>query len=210
VKDAQKPIANPSVMLREEFDDWAVLFNPDTGRGFGLNPIGVYLWKLFDGKHSIHEIAEALHRDAREVPQEAVGHIITFVEELASHSLVGHDLDQIHYQRERLTPALSDMPERVLYGDNALSYTPPRLERLTLEGSALGICQNGSQANPGVCPGNGDTACMNGNFAQFTTNNYVCYTCFPTGNHAHGGYAVCSSGPSASGGQYNCQGGSGG
>jgi len=25
-----KPIANPIVLLREEFDDWAILFNPDT------------------------------------------------------------------------------------------------------------------------------------------------------------------------------------
>ena len=39
-----KPIANPYVSLREEFDDWAVLFNPDTGRGYGLSPTGVYLW----------------------------------------------------------------------------------------------------------------------------------------------------------------------
>jgi hypothetical protein len=33
IKNGDKPIANPYVMLREEFDDWAVLFNPDTGRG---------------------------------------------------------------------------------------------------------------------------------------------------------------------------------
>jgi hypothetical protein len=25
-----KPIANPVVVLREKFDDWAILFNPDT------------------------------------------------------------------------------------------------------------------------------------------------------------------------------------
>ena len=44
-----KPIANPLVVLREEFDDWAILFDPDTGNAFGLNPTGVYLWKLLDG-----------------------------------------------------------------------------------------------------------------------------------------------------------------
>jgi len=209
MKEEKNPIINPFVILREEFDDWAILFNPDTSHGFGLNPVGVYVWKLLDGKHSIHDIAEALHRDAREVPRDAVGHIITFVEELAGHGLVGHDLDQVQNQREPLTPALSDMPEKVLYGDNALPYTPPRLEPFTLEGSALGICTSGSQANPGACPGSGESACQNGNFAQFTTNNYVCYTCF-TGNHAHGGYTACASGPSASGGFSNCSGGSGG
>ena len=26
-----KPIANPLIVLREEFDDWAILFDPDSG-----------------------------------------------------------------------------------------------------------------------------------------------------------------------------------
>ncbi len=29
-----KPIANPMIVFREEFDDWAVLFNPETGDTF--------------------------------------------------------------------------------------------------------------------------------------------------------------------------------
>ena len=29
---------NPVISLREEFDDWALLFNPDTGRVVGLTP----------------------------------------------------------------------------------------------------------------------------------------------------------------------------
>jgi len=211
VDDSQKPTANPCVLLREEFDDWAVPFNPDTGRGFGLNRVGVYLWKLFDGRHSVHDIAEVLDRDAREVPQEAAGHIITFIEELAGHGLVGHNLDQVHNQDERLTPTPRHEAQKVLHGEKRLAYAPLRLEPFTMEGSARGdSCQPGSQANAGACPGSGETACMSGNFATFTTNNYVCYTCFPTGNHAQGGYTACSSGPSASGGQYNCSGGSGG
>jgi len=51
-EDDDKPIANPVVLLREEFDDWAILFNPDATlgfSGFGLNPTGVYVWKLLDG-----------------------------------------------------------------------------------------------------------------------------------------------------------------
>jgi hypothetical protein len=38
MKNGGKPIGNPVVMLREEFDDRAILFDPDTGHGFGLNP----------------------------------------------------------------------------------------------------------------------------------------------------------------------------
>ena len=34
----QRPIANPSVVLREEFDDWAVLFDSDSGNSLALDP----------------------------------------------------------------------------------------------------------------------------------------------------------------------------
>ena len=39
VPESDKPVANSLVVLREEFDDWAVLFDPDTGSGFGINPM---------------------------------------------------------------------------------------------------------------------------------------------------------------------------
>ena len=55
MEDDDKPIANPFILLREEFDDWAVVFDPDTGHGFGLNPTGVYVWKVLDGEHSIDD-----------------------------------------------------------------------------------------------------------------------------------------------------------
>ncbi len=66
VKNSEKPIANPSVVLREEFDDWAVLFDPDTGRGFGLNPTGVYLWKLLDGGHPTDALPKKIRTYADE------------------------------------------------------------------------------------------------------------------------------------------------
>lgn len=31
------------LVLREEFDDWAVIFDPDRGNTYALNPIGVIL-----------------------------------------------------------------------------------------------------------------------------------------------------------------------
>lgn len=40
-----RPIVNPIVVLREEFDDWAILFNPDTDAAVGINPVGVGAWK---------------------------------------------------------------------------------------------------------------------------------------------------------------------
>ena len=89
MKADKKPIANPLIILREEFDDWAVLFDPDTGNGFGLSPTGVYVWKLLDGKHTIDEMVKTLRGDADDVPQETGEHLAAFVEELAAQGLAG-------------------------------------------------------------------------------------------------------------------------
>ena len=45
-----KPVPNPMVVSREEFDDWAILFDPETGKAFGVNPIGTEIWNKLDGK----------------------------------------------------------------------------------------------------------------------------------------------------------------
>ena len=52
MQDHNKPAANPLIVLREEFEDSAILYNPDSGSTFGLNPLGVFIWKRLDGHHS--------------------------------------------------------------------------------------------------------------------------------------------------------------
>ena len=56
LNNKKKPVANSLVVLREEFDDWAVLFDPDTGNACGLNPVGVFIWKRLDGRHTVPDI----------------------------------------------------------------------------------------------------------------------------------------------------------
>ena len=87
-----KPVANPLVVLREEFDDWAILFDPDTGNAFGLNPTGVYLWKLLDGTHTLDDMLVRLRESADEVPDEASDHVSEFVEELTKRGLAGREV----------------------------------------------------------------------------------------------------------------------
>lgn len=92
MKCDDRPRANPLVVLREEFDDWAILFDPDTGDAFGLSPTGVYLWKLLDGQHSIDDMLEALRRDAEDVPAEAGGHVGEFLADLTKRGLAGYEV----------------------------------------------------------------------------------------------------------------------
>lgn len=89
-----RPIANPLVVLREEFDDWAILFDPDTGNAFGLNPVGVFVWKRLDGKHAIEDIVKELRENAEDVPQEAEHHLEEFVKELADQGLAGYEIER--------------------------------------------------------------------------------------------------------------------
>jgi len=104
MRSDDRPIRNPYVLLREEFDDWAVLFNPDTGYGFGLNPTGVYLWKLLDGHHSLDDLLEALRRDADTVPQEAGEQIVVFLADLAEQGLAGCGGEETQRYRAGTSP----------------------------------------------------------------------------------------------------------
>lgn len=86
-----KLIANPLIVLREEFDDWAVLFDPDTGNAFGMNPISVFIWKHLDGQHTVKDITEKLHKECEDAPDDAEQYVKAFIEDLADKGMAGHD-----------------------------------------------------------------------------------------------------------------------
>jgi len=84
-----KPIVNPLVVLREEFDDWAVLFNPDTADAVGINPIGVVVWKKMDGKRALAELVAEVRAAFTEVPDTVSDEVSAFVDDLAERGFVG-------------------------------------------------------------------------------------------------------------------------
>ena len=94
--EQKNPIANPFIVLREEFDDWAILFDPDMGNAFGINPTGVFIWKLLDGNHSEKDIVEKLREEAEDVPDEAAEHVRVFIEALEMKKLAGYEFDAIN------------------------------------------------------------------------------------------------------------------
>jgi SynChlorMet cassette protein ScmD len=195
MKSDEKPIANPWVLLREEFDDWAVLYDPDTGHGFGLSPTGVYLWKLLDGERSIDDMVTALRRDATDLPEETGEQILAFVEELAQHGLVTHNAEQVHDSRERVLPSATGIAENLpdggheagQVGSGMLRYERPRLEPLNLERPAHGMCFGGSGDN---------SFCQTGNSAKGSGQTYSCHD----GSSATGAVDACHDGGTASGG----------
>ena len=92
VQGTDRPIANPTVVLREEFDDWAILFNPDTAEAVGTNPVGVAVWNLMDGTHSLKEIVVEIHDQFAGVPNAAEKDVTAFIKDLAERGFVGYEV----------------------------------------------------------------------------------------------------------------------
>jgi SynChlorMet cassette protein ScmD len=161
MKDGEKPIANPYVVHREEFDDWAILFNPDSGHGFGLNPTGVYVWKLLDGEHSVDGMLKALRRDVADVPQGAGDHLVAFVEDLTQHGLARYGGASVCDDSRHLRPC--PMGGATV----TFTYEPPQLVNLSGERAAgcyhCGPGTSDTYCAPGACADNGD--CYNGSGA---------------------------------------------
>ena len=92
MNQTDRPIANPVVVLREEFDDWAVLFNPDTAGAMGTNPVGVAVWKRMDGKRSIADIVAEIRNSFGDTPDATPEEIAAFVDALAENGFAGLEL----------------------------------------------------------------------------------------------------------------------
>lgn len=88
----QVPIPNPSAVCRREPDGWAVLYNPDTAGALALNPTGLVVWDLIDGRRDPPAIAEALRRQFRDVPESVGDDVEALVATLVEEGLVGYQI----------------------------------------------------------------------------------------------------------------------
>ncbi len=70
------------VVLREEFDDWALIFDPDTGLICGVNPVGVKVWKLIDGNLTLKDISRIIHESFPDAPDTVEEDVTAFVNEI--------------------------------------------------------------------------------------------------------------------------------
>jgi hypothetical protein len=87
---SKRYLANPDVALREEDQDGALLFNPDTDQIRVLNATGLFIWKLCDGRHELPEMVAAMREAFDKVPEDEVTSQVTqFVEEMASSGFLG-------------------------------------------------------------------------------------------------------------------------
>lgn len=74
-----KPVANPAVIFREGADNWAVLVNMDTAASIALNPTGILILKLIDGKRSVESIVKGLRDQFKSVPDSLTDDVVSLL-----------------------------------------------------------------------------------------------------------------------------------
>ena len=86
---ADVPVAVPNAVCREEYDDWALLYDPDSGEVYGLNPVAAFIWRQVNGRRSVREIAALVRASFEDAPQAVEAETLAFVEKLRSRGFVG-------------------------------------------------------------------------------------------------------------------------
>jgi SynChlorMet cassette protein ScmD len=87
------PISSPVCVFREEFDDWAVLFSPDTAHAVSINPVGVATWELLDGRRPLDDLVAEVRARYGAVPDAAQQEIAASVQDLAQRGFVGYQME---------------------------------------------------------------------------------------------------------------------
>lgn len=87
------PIANPMIVLREEFDNWAFLFNPETTSIVVINPVGVAVWKAMNGKNRREDIISELKSHFADVPDKVADDVDAFISDLEKRGFVGFEIE---------------------------------------------------------------------------------------------------------------------
>jgi len=76
------PTPDPQISLREEFDDWALLYNPDNGRSVGLTPTGVSIWQSLSAGKDLDGIIKALKEEFDPLPDDVLEDIKIFCDQI--------------------------------------------------------------------------------------------------------------------------------
>lgn len=88
VKLSSIPIRNSQVTFRQEFDEWAVLFDPEQGTAYAINPVSAIIWKNLDGIHSAAELKNFIENEFDAVPDTVEEDIVEFIQDMVEKGFV--------------------------------------------------------------------------------------------------------------------------
>lgn len=83
----------PNVVLREESDDWGILFDPDTGHAVALNPVAVSIFKAMQRDQKMENVTAVISVEYDEVPETLDQDINELIEALTEAGFLGFGND---------------------------------------------------------------------------------------------------------------------
>jgi Coenzyme PQQ synthesis protein D (PqqD) len=85
----RRVIRNPNVVYRVLKEHGPVLFDPDSGRYFGLNETGRIIWlAVQSGDQTVADLVAAVVDAFEDAPPETADDVIEFIDDLVSRGLV--------------------------------------------------------------------------------------------------------------------------
>ncbi|MEN6389380.1 MAG: PqqD family peptide modification chaperone [Syntrophomonas sp.] len=85
---SNKPELKKSLVIREEFDDYAILFDPDTSLACAINPVSVFICRQLNGQRTVDEIVDGIRQTFTEVPDELKEDVQSFLDDLADRQML--------------------------------------------------------------------------------------------------------------------------
>ena len=80
-----------NIVLREEADDWGILFDPDTGKSVALNPVAISMFKAMQKTQDINSIISIINEEYEEIPDTLEQDIVDLIETLAQDGFIGFE-----------------------------------------------------------------------------------------------------------------------
>ena len=87
------PIPNPSVVLKEGIDGWAVLVNLDSGGSVALNPTGLVIWEAVDGQRTQEEIIDQVRQQFSGAPDTLADDVKDILKTFFEDGFLGRELE---------------------------------------------------------------------------------------------------------------------
>jgi hypothetical protein len=81
---------NPDVVVTEEDEDGALVFNPDNDQIRVFNHTGIYIWQLCDGNNDLAGIVSAVSESFDAIPEDKIfKQVENFLDEMVSSGFIG-------------------------------------------------------------------------------------------------------------------------
>jgi hypothetical protein len=78
----------PQIIIRQENDNFALLYNPDTANTFVLDPVSLFVCQHLNGSLSLPQIIQSCREIFSDIPPDALDQVKHFVQTLVDRELV--------------------------------------------------------------------------------------------------------------------------